>query len=208
MSLQRSSEARLLSAAERDDVELTHYPRLLDLSPHELQALIRRLRAQRDRAQTIGRQQRREMRGKSDVRGAAPARDNRGTIGKAQVLAQALKRANKERARLGDHELPAEGPHDAAPVAVDAPGPDAAASSPAEPVVHATQAELSLKALRMRQAARAARHPSAGNTASTGMHDHPSHERTVRMDPREIGRVSQATRVAQAHRDAANRHDG
>jgi hypothetical protein len=60
---------------------------------------------------------------------------------------------------------------------------------------------LSLKAFQLKQAARAAIHPSAGRTASTGMRSAPSTRPTVVMDPREIGRVSQATKVAEAKRD-------
>lgn len=176
MSIPRDVEARLLSGPEREDVDASRFPRLLELSRADLQALVKRLREQRDRAQTIGRQQRREMRGKSDARGARPARDDLGTAGKAQVLAQALKRANAELARWSEPE----------------PSPE----------THPTQAELSRKAFAMAQAARAARHPSAGRTAGTGMRSVASDRPTARMDPREIGRVSQATKVAQA------RHDG
>ncbi len=174
MSVPRDREARLLSGQEGEDVAATRYPRILELAPAELRALIRRLREHRDRAQSIARQQRREMRGKAEPRGGSPARDNLGTVGKAQLLMQALKRANKELAR-----------HDE---------PEPASAAP-------TQAELSLKAFEMKQAARAAAHPSAGATASSGMRPTPSNRPTVRMDPREIGRVSQATRVAEAKRD-------
>ena len=177
MSVPRDHEARLLSGQEGEDVAATRYPQILELAPAELRALIRRLRDHRDRAQSIARQQRREMRGKAEPRGASPARDNLGTVGKAQLLMQALKRANKELAR-----------HDE---------PEPASAHVAAP----TQAELSLKAFEMKQAARAAAHPSAGATAASGMRLTPSNRPTVQMDPREIGRVSQATRVAEAKRD-------
>ncbi len=131
MSVQRDVEARLLTEQERADVEATHYPRILELSRQELAAVTRRLREQRDRAQAIGRQQRREMRGKADARGSSPARDNLGTVQKAQVLAQAVKRANSELAR---HDAP----------------------EPASP----TQAELTRMAFEQRQATRAAHHPA------------------------------------------------
>ena len=45
------------------------------------------------------------------------------------------------------------------------------------------------------------KHPGPGRTASDGMKAKVSKQRTVRMDPREIGRVSKATKVAQAKRD-------
>ena len=174
MSVPSHHETRLLSGQEREDVGATHYTHILELPSAELRALVRRLREYRDRAQAIARQQRREIRGKSEPRGASPARDNLGTVGKAQLLAQALRRANKELAR---HGQPPEAP----------PPP--------------TQADLSLKAFQLKQAARAAIHPSAGRTASTGMRSAPSTRPTVVMDPREIGRVSQATKVAEAKRD-------
>jgi hypothetical protein len=48
----------------------------------------------------------------------------------------------------------------------------------------------------MRQAARAAQHPSAGWTSGRGMRSKPGMRPTVNMDPREIGRVSQSIRQA------------
>jgi hypothetical protein len=55
-------------------------------------------------------------------------------------------------------------------------------------------------ALARKRAARA-HHPGAGPSADAGMHAKPSRKRTVRTDPREIGRVSQFVRNAQAKRD-------
>ena len=52
-----------------------------------------------------------------------------------------------------------------------------------------------------RKRAAAAPHPAAGDTAGMGMHAKPSRKRTMRTDPREIGRVSQFVRNAQAKRD-------
>ena len=171
MSVPRIRETRLLAEHELTDVAASHYPGLLELSRPDMVALLGRLREQRDRAQTISRQQRREMRGKADARGASPSRDNSGTIHKAQLLAQAVKRVNKE---IGRHE---------------------------EPVHIPTSAELVHKAFAMRQAARVTRHPSAGWTPSRGMKSNPSKQPTVHVDPREIGRVSQSIKVAQAKRD-------
>jgi hypothetical protein len=59
----------------------------------------------------------------------------------------------------------------------------------------------SLREVLERKRAAAAPHPSAGDTAGHGMHAKPSRKRTVRTDPREIGRVSQFVRNAQAKRD-------
>src|SRR5271166_3113410 len=71
-------EDRLLSVDER--------------SREELQALSKRLRQARDRARRIGWQQKREIRGKADPKGAVPVRDNVGTEAKARVLVEALVR--------------------------------------------------------------------------------------------------------------------
>jgi hypothetical protein len=175
MSARRDREAALLTESEREDVDLTHYPEILQMSRHDLVALVKRLREYRDRAQAIGRRQRREMRGKADPRGATLSRDNAGTVLKAQVLAQAVKRANAELARL------------------DEPPPET--HTP-------TQAEIAHKALEMRRAMRLARHPSSGWKPGTGMRSKPSDRPTVQMDPREIGRVSQSIKVAQTKRDS------
>jgi len=166
LSVQRNTEAGLLTEDERADVDASRYPQVLELSRQDLAALVKRLRERRDRAQTINRQQQREMRGRAEARGAAPSCDNLGTLQKAQVLAQAVKRANKELAR-----------HDA-------------------PVNVTTSQEMVRKAFEMRQAARAEQHPSAGWTSGRGMRSKPSTRPTVKMDPREIGRVSQSTKAA------------
>ena len=61
-------------------------------------------------------------------------------------------------------------------------------------------AQVLRKALEAKQAA-VPQHPSAGPTASKGMRATVSKQRSVRLDPREIGRVSKANKVAQAKRD-------
>ena len=63
-----------------------------------------------------------------------------------------------------------------------------------------TPAQVLRKALEAKQAA-VPQHPSAGPTASKGMRATVSKQRSVRVDPREVGRVSKANKVAQAKRD-------
>jgi hypothetical protein len=63
-----------------------------------------------------------------------------------------------------------------------------------------TPAEPARKA-RAARAMHPPRHPGPGGTASKGMQPTPSRGPTVKTDPREIGRVSQAVKVAQAKRD-------
>ncbi len=58
-----------------------------------------------------------------------------------------------------------------------------------------------LREVLARKHAAAAPHPGASDTAGAGMHAKPSRKRIVRTDPREIGRVSQFVRNAQAKRD-------
>ena len=57
------------------------------------------------------------------------------------------------------------------------------------------------RALALKRESRGARHPSAGRTANSGMTAKPSDRDTVEMNRAEIGRVSKATKVAQAKKD-------
>ncbi len=63
-----------------------------------------------------------------------------------------------------------------------------------------TATQVLRKALDAKQAA-VPHHPGSGVTRSKGMQAKASKQRSVRMDPREVGRVSKATKVAQAKRD-------
>ena len=157
---------RLLSLAERDMVAPTRPPKIGELSHDELQALGKRLRAARDRARRIAQRQQREMRGKAEPHGAAPAQDNAGSLAKAAVLVEALRRVTQALRRL---------------------------RVPTQP--------QSRKALEMKQAAATRHHPAAGRTAATGMQAKANGKPKVRVDPREVGRVSKAGKVAQARRD-------
>jgi len=167
MNTNPEPDDRLLNAAERDMVAQTRPPALAELSRDDLQALGKRLRTARDRYRRIAGRQQREMRGKAEPHGATPARDNAGSVGKVEVLVEALKRITQALRKL---------------------------SAP-------TQAQIARKALDAKQAAPAVRHPGAGRTASKGMTSKASGQPTVRVDPREVGRVSKATKVAQARRD-------
>ncbi len=171
MSMPMSTEQRMLTAAEFEVVKRTHYPDIAALSTGELADAAKRLRDFRDKARDVAHQQRREMRGKADPRGARAARDNTGTTVKRQIFASALRRVNRERTRIGkDHE-------------------------------RASQSELARRALELKRANRMRHHPSAGRTAAHGMRSIPNPGRTVEVDPREIGRVSQSVKVGQARRD-------
>jgi hypothetical protein len=164
-------EKRLLTDAEFEAVARTHYPDIYALPRDELIGSARRIRAYRDRAGDIVRRRRREHRGKADQRGVNPAPDEAGVSRKKQVFAGALRRLNSEIRRLE---------------AVERPG---------------AQAEIMRRALETKRANRVRHHPSAGRTAGRGMVSTPNPKDTVQVDPREIGRVSQFVKDAQARRD-------
>ena len=89
-------ERQLLSAEEVALVEKTHHPLLGALSDSDLAQLRKLVRERRDRAEQIAARQRREMRGKSDPKGARAATDNAGTRGKRDLLAAAVERLDEE----------------------------------------------------------------------------------------------------------------
>jgi hypothetical protein len=172
MSLSKAQEQRMLTADEFETVSRTHFPEIRDLTRKDLSDLVRRLRDHRDKARDVSRQQRREMRGKAEPRGARAAADNTGTSMKNQIFASAVKRVNREITRLDQAER------------------------------RSTQSEMSRRALDLKNKANGQPdHPSAKRTASRGMRSKPSQERTVDIDPREIGRVSQFVKKSQARRD-------
>lgn len=171
MSISATDEKRLLAADELELVSLSHYPDISTLGRDELGEMAKRLRNLRNKARDVAHRQRREIRGKSEPRGARPARDNSGTEMKRRVLGNALKRVNRELARL--------------------------AAADRKP----RQAEIARQALDLKRANRVVHHPRAGRTAHGGMTAKPSTRRTVESDPREIGRVSQFVKNAQARRD-------
>jgi len=99
MARTRKDEQRLLSADELQLAEQTRHPAIKSIGDSELSSLTKRLREQRDRAGDIAKRQRREMRGKSAPAGQKAATDDTGNRGKRDILAAALKRANKESER-------------------------------------------------------------------------------------------------------------
>ncbi|TVR99812.1 MAG: hypothetical protein EA406_02400 [Rhodospirillales bacterium] len=171
MSVSAVTERRMLTENEFELVARTHYPDISELSREDLTEAARRLRDYRDKARDIARHQRREMRGKAAPRGAQPARDNTGTTIKKQIFAQALKRVNRELARFKQADR------------------------------QESQADIARRALALKRANRARHHPGAGRTAATGMSVSPNPKRSVNVDPREVGRVSQFVKQGQARRD-------
>lgn len=172
MSMSRGDEQRTLDADERTLVEQTHEPALWALSDAALADLIGLVRERRRRARDIAHRQRREMRGKADPAGAGAARRNDGTTRKAEALAGALRRLNKESARR-----------------------QAEAAVP-------EQVRLARAALRQKQAAARPPSWPQGRTAAAGMRSIESQRREDLARPMEVGRVSQFVRDAQAKRDS------
>lgn len=171
MSISAATEKRLLTTDEHELVASTHYPHVSALDRDMLAHARRRLRTFRDKARDTARQQRREMRGKADARGAKPARDNSGTEMKRRVFASALKRVNRELARFAAAER------------------------------KSGQAEIARRALELKRAKRVTHRPAGGRTSHAGMTPKPSSRPTVTSDPMEAGRVSQFVKNAQARRD-------
>lgn len=172
MAQSTRNERRYLSDEEWALVSGTHHPGLGEMADADLVNLIPLLRARRDRAGDIARQQRREVRGKAPPAGARPATDDSGTREKRSILAAALKRANKERQRRQSR----------------------AALPP--------QVMQARKALAMKRARQDLSHrPSSGQTSGQGMRSLPDESGPDLVRPMEVGRVSQFVRVAQAKRD-------
>lgn len=172
MSVPISTEKRLLTANEFEVVSQSHYPAICGLSEDQLAENLKLLREYRQKARDRSRRQRREMRGKAEPRGATAARDNTGTEAKAAIFAGAVKRLNRELGRIRK-----------------------AGSGGA-------QTDIARRALELKRRNRVRHHPSSGRTANRSMTLVENPKSTVGMDPREIGRVSQAVKVGQARRDS------
>jgi hypothetical protein len=172
MSVPISTEKRMLTASEFEIVERTHYPAIFGLSREALTESLELLRDFRKKAHDRAKQQRREMRGKSEPRGIAAASDNSGTERKREIFAGALKRVNRELSRIRKAESGNK------------------------------QSEYARRALELKRENRVRHHPSSDRTVNRSMTMVENPNATVTVDPREIGRVSQAVKVGQARRDA------
>ena len=136
MSIPISTEKRMLTATEFEIVEQTHYPAIFELPKDTLSDTVKLLRNYRNKARDRSRQQRREMRGKSEPRGSVAARDNTGTERKGEIFASALKRVNRELSRIRKAES------------------------------RKVQGEYARRALEMKRRNRVRHHPSSGRSAN------------------------------------------
>ena len=172
MSVPCKFEKSLLSHEEQQMVSGSHHPVLYDSTLDDLKAIRQRLRDVRDKERTLARAKRREQRGKGEPRGASFPGTAERPFQRKQVFGAALKRVNKEIAR---REYLA---------------------------ARASQVEAAWRALAMHRAAQFPPRPEAGYAAHEGARSLPSLRRRTRVPPARIGSISQATRVAQAVRDA------
>ena len=172
MSIACKSERSLLNHDENETVRVTHHPAIYDQDVDALKALRLRLRQLRDKERTLTRQRQRERRGKAEPRGGSFPGTVEQPLQRKQVFAAALKRVNKELARM--HKLEARTAH----------------------------IEAARRALALHRAAQFAPYPALGATAHEGMRPIENMRRVRKIPGSMIGRISQATKVAQAVRDA------
>jgi hypothetical protein len=175
MSIPCKFERRVLSHDEHEVILRSHHPEIYEAELDDLKALRQRLRDMRDKASTLARAKRREIRGKGPPRGESFPGIAEHPLQRRRVFAAAVKRVNKEIDRI--QKLEARTAH----------------------------VEAARRALAMRRAAQFPPHPPAGATSRDGMRALPSQRRHTRVSPAKIGSVSQSTKNAQAARDSRNR---
>ena len=175
MSIPCKLERSILSHDEHEVVLRSHHPEIYEVALDDLKALRQRLRDMRGKERTLARAKRREARGKGPSRGESFPGTVEHALRRKQVFAAALKRVNREIDRL--QKLEARTAH----------------------------IEAARRALAMRRAAQFPPRPPAGDAPGEGMRALPSQRRRTRVPPARIGSISQATKNAQAARDARNR---
>ena len=175
MSIPCKFERSILSYDEHGVILRTHHPDIYEAGLDDLKTLRRRLRDMRDKESTLAHAKRREALGKGPPRGQNLPGTAEHPLQRKQVFSAALKRVNREIHRMEKLE---------------------------GRVAHM---EAARRALAMRRAAQFPPRPQAGDTQGEGMHPLPSRRRRTHVAPARIGSISQATRNAQAARDARNR---
>lgn len=168
------SEDRALNTAELAMVNDTQPPAIERKTREELKALAHRLRQAHSRAHDISSRQQREMRGKAEPHGARRAQENAGNVVKAQLLLDAIHRIDEELSRRDELETGRPSP-----------------------------SEFARRALELKMGAVSGHHPDPGRTASQGIREKKRTEEFAGgTSKREMGRVSQATKVSQARKDS------
>jgi hypothetical protein len=174
MSISGKFERSILSYDEHEIILRSHHPEIYDAGLDDLKALRQRLRDMRGKERSLALAKRRQMRGKGPPRGGSFPGTAEHPLRRKQVFAAALKRVSREIDRM--EKLEARTAH----------------------------VEAARRALAMRRAAQFPPRPPAGETPSEGMRALPSQRRRTRVPPARIGVASQATKNAQAARDARN----
>ena len=172
MAIPCKFERSILSFDEHEVVLRSHHPDIYDSGLDDLKVLRQRLREMRDKERTLARGKRREARGKGPSRGESYPGTVEHPLQRKQVFAAALKRVNKEIRRIDKLEA------------------------------RTAHIEAARRALTMRRAAQFPPRPEAGDTPREGMRPLPSRRRRTQVPPGTIGSISQATKKAQALRDA------
>jgi hypothetical protein len=172
MSVPCKFEKSLLTYDEQQTVFASHHPAIYDASFEELKALRQRLRDLRGKETTLSRTKRREQRGKGEPRGASFPGTAERSFQRKQIFGAAVKRVSKEVTRQIRLER------------------------------RAAHMEAATRALEMRRAAQFPPRPEAGYTAYDGARPLPSLRKRTVIPRARIGSISQATRIAQAVRDA------
>jgi hypothetical protein len=172
MAITQRREARALNADEHELVARSHHPALQELPDEELRALVKLMRARRDKATVDANRRRREMRGKAAPKGAIQSQADEGSKLKVAILAMAMRRLNSEveRRRKMSARL--------------------------------TLVENASKALAMKEADATSGPRFNTRHAHQGMRNTPSRRRQNLIRPMELGRQRQAAKVAQAKRDS------
>jgi hypothetical protein len=171
MGVEIVAERRLLAEDEYEPVARSHYPAVGELAHEELVQLARWLRSRQSRARDIVRARRRARQGRAAPSGATPELPSERGMAAKK---QVFTRALRRVSKRLER-------------------------------LRADQRRAQNLA-RMREALERRRnapvhHPGSGWTASEGMQPQENPGDTVRVDPREVGRVSQFVRDAQARRD-------
>jgi hypothetical protein len=174
MAIPCKFERSILSYDEHEVILRSHHPEIYDTGLDGLEALRQRLRDMRDKESTLARAKRRELRGKGTPRGESFPGTAEHPLQRKQVFAAALKRVNREIDRMRKLEA------------------------------RAAHVEAARRTLAMRRAAQFPTRPPTGDTPSEGMRALPNRRRRTRVPRAKIGSVSQATKNAQAARDARN----
>lgn len=174
MSIPCKFERSILSYDEQGVILRSHHPEIYDCGLDDLKDLRQRLRDMRDKESTLAHAKRREARGKGPLRGQNFPGTAEHPLQRKQVFAAALKRVNREVHRM--EKLEARTAH----------------------------IEAARRVLAARRAAQFPSHPHAEDTPREGMRPLPSRRRRTQVHPARIGSISQATRNAQAVRDARN----